>query len=671
MGNNRNGGQASHSSMAGFIWKNADDLWGDFKHTDFGKIILPFTLLRRLECVLEPTREKVLKAYEKYKDNKSRLERELVAASGYPFYNTSKYTLETLGVKHTRSNLEDYISQFSGNVRTIFQQFKFNNSIEALDDAGILYRICKNFSEIDLHPESVPDRMMSNVYEHLIRRFGAEVNEAAEDFMTPRDVVRLATALLLHPDSELFEQQEGVIRTIYDPACGTGGMFSDAISYIGEMTDPDKVPPTLVPFGQEVEPETNAVCLTSMLIRGEKTDNIKLGSTLSNDQLRGHRFHYGIANPPFGKNWSKDAEVVKKEHEELGFNGRFGPGLPSIDDGSMLFLMNLVHKMESEENGGGRVVIVLSGSPLFKGGAGGGESEIRRWLLENDLVEAIIALPTDLFFRTGIGTYLWVLSNKKDKERQGKVQLINAVEYHIPMQKSEGNKRRMVSEEQLTEILQAYEAFEESEISRIYESEHFGYRKVKVLRPLRIALTINAEGFEKLYEHKAWKKLSQGQKKAWEAKLRALEGQILNYTWADQVVFEEPKQDSSLGKVTKAFLNALLDSFGHKDPEYEIAVDKKGNVIYDSDLTDYEQVPLGTDVRSYFQEEVLPHVPDAVIDEGHTDHKDKGIGKIGYEINFNRYFYKYEAPRPLEEIDADLDKVEKEIRVMLDEVTDG
>ena len=403
----------SAASLADFIWKNAEDLWGDFKHTDFGKIILPFTLLRRLECVLEPTRQIVRDNHKAFKDSGIDLDVILRQTTKYPFYNTSEYSLGDLGSGKTAQNLLDYIARFSDNARVIFDQFDFTNTVTRLNKAGVLYKICQNFAKVDLHPDAVPDRAMSNLYEHLIRRFGAEVNEGAEDFMTPRDVVNLATSLLLDPDDALFESSPGLIRTLYDQTCGTGGFLSDAMNHVADFGSRYKVPPVLVPYGQELEPETHAVCLTAMMLRTLESDpgrdlskNIKLGSTLSADHFQGERFHYSVSNPPFGKKWEKDADAVNLEHKEKKYEGRFGPGLPRINDGSMLFLLNLASKMELPANGGGRAAIVLSGSPLFNGGAGSGESEIRRWLLENDLVEAIVALPTEIFFRTAIGNHL-------------------------------------------------------------------------------------------------------------------------------------------------------------------------------------------------------------------------------------------------------------------------
>ncbi|CAM5546386.1 hypothetical protein TMEC54S_00491 [Thauera mechernichensis] len=667
----------SGASLADFIWKNAEDLWGDFKHTDFGKIILPFTLLRRLECVLEPTRESVREAHAAFKDAGIDLDLVLRQATRYPFYNTSEYALSTLGSTKTRQNLQDYIAHFSDNARIIFEQFDFSNTIIRLDKAGVLFKICKNFAGIDLHPEVVPDRVMSNLYEHLIRRFGAEVNEGAEDFMTPRDVVHLATALLLDPDDALFESNPGLIRTLYDPTCGTGGFLTDAMNHVAEYGNRFKVPPVLVPHGQELEPETHAVCLTSMLLRTLESDpgrdlskNIRLGSTLSNDQFANERFHYCLSNPPFGKKWEKDATAVNLEHRDKGYDGRFGPGLPRINDGSMLFLLHLASKLELPENGGGRAAIVLSGSPLFNGGAGSGESEIRRWLLENDLVEAIVALPTEIFFRTGIGTYLWILSNKKDGRREKRVQLINATGFWSSI-KNEGNKRRIVDDEQRRQIVNIYAAAETNDVSRIIDYRTFGYRRIKVLRPLRMSLVVDEAGLSKLQDEKAWQKLSPEHQEVWLAALQQHMGATHLFGWAEAFAEETVRSALAAGNVIKAgktFVKALTNAFGVRDPNGEPVTDADGNTVSDPELTDYENVPLTEDIRDYLAREVLPHLPDAYIDETFRDDKDKAIGRVGYEINFNRFFYKYVPPRKLHDIDEELKQVESEIAALLAEV---
>lgn len=669
--------QIKNTSLADFIWKNADDLWGNFKHVEFGKIILPFTLLRRLECVLEPTRAQVQETVKSLSGTGIDLDVILRQQTGYPFYNTSNYSLASLGATRTRQNLEDYISQFSENARVIFEQFDFVNTLARMDKAGVLYKICLNFSAIDLHPDAVPERVMSNVYEHLIRRFGAEVNEAAEDFMTPRDVVHLAIELLLDPDDQLFIDNPGLIRTLYDPTCGTGGFLSDGMEHVRSLQDRYSIAPVIVPYGQELEPETHAVCLAGMLLKTLESDpardlsrNIKLGSTLAADKHRDEKFHYCVSNPPFGKKWEMDAEAVTKEHSEQKFEGRFGPKLPRVSDGSMLFLLHLLSKLEDPINGGGRAAIVLSGSPLFNGNAGQGESEIRRHLLEQDVVEAIIALPTEIFFRTGIGTYIWILSNKKPKHRKGKVQLINATELYEAMRKSEGNKRRRVGEDQTAEIVRMYSEFAATKESLICESTDFGYRRIKVLRPLRKKMVISPEGMAALAEETAWGKRNEDQQAAWTATFDAVMGHSDDWHWMEAFAKKAAKDNADLGKVDAALIKAFQKSFAVHDPDIAAVFDKKGQIIPDDDLTDYENVPLCTDIRDYLAAEVLPHAEDAYIDETFRDETDGGIGVVGYEINFNRYFYEYQPPRDLEDIDAELKAVEAEIAGMLAEVTE-
>jgi type I restriction enzyme M protein len=467
--------KTSDTTLAAFIWKNAEDLWGDFKHTDFGKIILPLTLLRRLECVLEPTRQAVRQANDKFKAKGLDTDLILRQTARLPFYNTSLYSLATLGATKTKSNLDAYIAGFSDNARVIFDQFNFTDTIARLARADILFKICQNFANTDLHPDVVPDRVMSNIYEHLIRRFGAEVNEAAEDFMTPRDVVHLATTLLLDPDDALFRNNPGLIRTLYDPTCGTGGFLTDAMKHVDGYTAQGKAPPVLIPFGQELEPETHAVALANMLLRRLETEHARdlsaniagPKSTLSHDAFAGMHFHYCLSNPPFGKKWEKDQAFVEREAKEKGFDGRFGAGTPRVSDGSMIFIQHLVDKLERPANGGGRAAIILSGSPLFTGNAGQGESEIRRWLLENDYIEAIVALPTVIFFRTGISTYVWLLTNNKPEARKDKVQLIDATGLHTPMRKAEGKKSRYLNDEQIQAVTRLYANFEAGENVRI------------------------------------------------------------------------------------------------------------------------------------------------------------------------------------------------------------
>lgn len=671
--------KASDTVLASFIWKNAEDLWGDFRHTDFGKIILPFTLLRRLECVLEPTREVVRDTYAKFKDKGLDTDLILRQKAGLPFYNTSQYSLATLGATKTKSNLEAYVAAFSDNARVIFDQFNFTDTIARLARADILFKICQNFANTDLHPDVVPDRVMSNIYEHLIRRFGSEVNEAAEDFMTPRDVVHLATTLLLDPDDALFRNNPGLIRTLYDPTCGTGGFLTDAMNYVDTFAAQGKAPPVLIPFGQELEPETHAVALANMLLRRLETEpsrdlaaNIAgPKSTLSQDAYAGQRFHYCLSNPPFGKKWEKDQAFVEREAKEKGFDGRFGAGTPRVSDGSMLFIQHLISKLEHPAKGGGRAAIILSGSPLFTGTAGGhghSESQIRRWLLEKDYVETIVALPNDIFFRTGIGTYIWLLTNNKPEDRRGKIQLIDATEMHSPMRKAEGNKRRYVSDAQIQDIARLYADYTPGENVRIVDYRDFGYRRIKVQRPLRLVAKVTEEGLAALATSKAFTKLEDTEQSGWLTLLRKHMGQTHPYTWFSSLPALAKK--AGLPKIAKPLATALESALGVRDPNAPEVLDADGNLVADKELEDFETVPLDQPIDAYMAGEVLPHVSDAWVDASFTDDGDGQRGKVGYEINFNRYFYKYTPPRDLHEIDAELKAVEKEIAELLDEVAE-
>lgn len=620
-----------------------------------------------MECVLEPTKQAVIDANEQFKDKGMAMDDILKNVSGNPFYNTSNYNLSNLGGTKTKANLEDYIANFSDNVRVIFEQFDFSSTINKLAKANLLLRICNNFSAIDLHPSVVPDRTMSNVYEHLIARFGAEVGTGSEDFMTPRDIVHLAAALLLEPDNELFEQKQGLIRTIYDQTCGTSGFLTDMMNYVEGYKDRYNVAPVLVPYGQELQPETHAVALGSMLLKKLESDpsrdlsqNIKLGSTLSQDHYSGQHFHYQCSNPPFGMSWAKDAAKVQQEYSEKGFTGRFGAGLPKASDGSMLFLQNLISKLEKPENGGGRGAIVLSGSPLFNGGAGSGESEIRRFILESDYLEAIVALPTDIFFRTGIGTYIWLISNRKPEHRKGKVQLIDATGMGASMRKNEGNKRKFVDQNSIDEITRIYADFQESPISKIFDYTDFGYRRVKVLRPLRIDLVFDAEKLNTFKDSKEFGKLAESDQNAVSSYIEKQFGESKDYTWFETSFLK----NLPLSKVSKALKNALISAFGVQNPDAD-TVTINGDVQMDSDLTDYENIPLKQDIQAYMEKEVLPHAPDAVIDTSYTDSKDNQVGVVGYEINFNRYFYVFEQPRHPNEIMAEIKELSAEVAQLL------
>ena len=497
------------SQVAAFIWSVADLLRGDFKQSQYGRVILPFTLLRRLECVLAPTKANVLAEYEKVKalplPEEAKEKLLFKSTQGLAFFNTSELDLVRLGQKDIRSNLNNYIQNFSKDAREIFEHFKFDEFTGLLDDANLLYKVVQKFATTDLSPENISNHEMGLVFEELIRRFAESSNETAGEHFTPRDIVRLTTGLIFSQDDDALNK-DGVIRTIYDPTAGTGGFLSSGTEYVYEH-NPEAV---MRVFGQELNPESYAICKADMLIKGQDVRNIKLGNTLSNDQLAYDKFDYMLSNPPFGVDWKKIEQEIKDEHEQKGFEGRFGAGLPRVSDGSLLFLMHLISKMRQPDQGsdqGSRIGIILNGSPLFTGSAGSGESEIRRYILEADLLEAIIALPTDMFYNTGIATYVWVLSNKKEVERKGKVHLINAANLSSKMRKSLGSKRNYLTDAETKTITQNYGAFEavdtltldgESEqqkpfSSKIFNSYEFGYRRVTIERPLRLSTQLSDE----------------------------------------------------------------------------------------------------------------------------------------------------------------------------------
>ena len=637
----------NQQNLADFIWSVADVLRGDFRQSEFGRIILPFTVLRRLECVLEPTRDKVRSQFLAMQASGVDMSLILPATAGATFYNVSQFALDSVGSTSTRANLEDYIAKFSANARQVFEHFAFDGWLEKLEKANLLYLVTQKFASIDLHPNVISNHEMGLVFEHLIRKFAESANDTAGEFFTPRDVVRLATTLIFAPDHQALNG-DGVVRTVYDCAAGTGGFLSSAIEQVAEWNPNAR----LVPYAQELNPETYAISVADKLIQGYDTKNIKLGNTLSNDLLPHEQFDYCLANPPFGVKWEKVQKQVQDEQAGLGFAGRFGAGLPRVGDGSLLFLMHLLSKRKPAEQGGTRIGIVLSGSPLFNGGAGSGESEIRRWILENDWLEAIIALPNDLFYNTGIGTYIWVLSNHKDAARKGQVQLIDATAMHAPMRKSLGSKRKFLSEEQIAEIAKLHEAGENAPNSKVFATTDFGYRRITVERPLRLRFSVTPD---KLAAYQATKGADQSELFA------TVEGSFDNMSAFLKAV--------GIKKLGKGALKALLACFGERDGDAQPVLDDKGNVQADSDLREFENVPLNQSIDDYFAREVLPHVPDAWIDTGKTDAKDGQVGIVGYEINFNRYFYIYQPPRALAEIDADLKAVEAEIAALLGEVT--
>lgn len=483
----------NQQNLAAEIWNVADTLRGDFRQSEFGRVILPFTVLRRLECVLEPTRQEVFDYYDAIKTTAIDLNLVLPDKAKANFYNVSKFSLETLGSTSTRANLEDYVAKFSPNARQIFEHFEFGKWLERLERANLLFLVAQKFAAMDLHPNTLTNHEMGLVFEHLIRMFAESANDTAGEFFTPRDVVRLVTTLVFAPDHEALTG-EGVVRTVYDPAAGTGGFLSSAIEQVKEWNPKA----TLVPYAQELNPETYAISVADKLIQGYDVKNLKLGNTLNNDQLKHERFDYCLANPPFGVKWEKVQGDVHNEHVDEGYAGRFGPGLPRVGDGSLLFLMHLLSKRKpvDKDSRGTRIGIVLSGSPLFNGGAASGESEIRRWILENDFLEAVIALPTDLFYNTGIGTFVWLLTNNKSEERKGLVQLIDATDMHSPMRKSLGNKRKLLDEDQITEIAKLFDEMPKKGKSKVFKTTEFGYRRITVERPLRLRFEVTPERLE-------------------------------------------------------------------------------------------------------------------------------------------------------------------------------
>ncbi|MFM5063300.1 N-6 DNA methylase [Aeromonas veronii] len=646
------------SSLANLIWSVADLLRGDFKQSQYGRIILPFTVLRRLECVLAPTRDKVLTTAESTKALPELARHKLLLnAAGQSFYNTAKLTLDNLGEKQIGDNLDAYVRGFSREAFEVFEHFNFAASIDLLEDADLLYKVVRNFANVDLSPETVDNYHMGLVFEELIRKFAESSNETAGEHFTPRDIVRLTTSLVFAADDEALTTA-GVVRTIYDPTAGTGGFLSCGMEYLHELNPAAR----LATFGQELNPESFAICKADMLIKGQDISNIKLGNTLSDDQLPTDRFDYCLSNPPFGVDWKKVEKQVRDEHLLKGHSGRFGAGLPRVSDGSLLFLQHLIAKMKPE---GSRIGIILNGSPLFTGGAGSGESEIRRYILEHDLLDTLVALPTDMFYNTGIATYIWVLSNHKPAERKGKVLLINASDLHSPMRKSLGSKRKQLSDEAIEQIVRLASRFEASPIAKIFPTTAFGYRRLTIERPLKLAFyPQDAERLANLTADKGWTKLDGTLQSAI---LTAL-GQFAEVKLLSRDKFKK-QLTKLLGEVklpAPAF-KLLVNHLAEQDDAAEVCK-TKGEPEANADLRDNENVPLGEDIYDYLKREVLPHVPDAWIDTSKTDPLDGQVGIVGYEIPFNRHFYQYQPPRELAAIDADLDAVAKEIMQLLAEV---
>lgn len=652
----------NHSQTAAFLWSIADLLRGDFKQSQYGRIILPFTLLRRMECVLEPTKQAVVResfAQEGRPDHVR--EMLLLRAAGQPFFNASKLTLDTLSDKQTADDLLSYVQSFSKDAHEIFEHFHFEDFVQQLASANLLYQVTQRFAAADLSPKRISNFGMGIIFEELIRKFAESSNETAGEHFTPRDIVHLTTSLVITDQDHKLAPNR--IVTIYDPTAGTGGFLSEGDEYIQSISD--KVTVSL--HGQELNPESYAICKADMLIKGQKVENIKLGNTLSNDQLAGpeHRFDFMLSNPPFGVEWKKVQKQISSEHSEKGFNGRFGPGLPRVSDGSLLFLLHLVSKMRDPREGGSRIGIILNGSPLFTGGAGSGESEIRRYLLQNDLVDAIIALPTDMFYNTGIATYVWVLSNHKAAVRQGKVQLIDGSQHFAKMRKSLGSKRQYITEDQIDELVRLYGRFEQTAQSKIFPVEAFGYRRITVERPLRLNFQVSSQRIEKVLEEKAIDKLDAVVRQRLTEALQAMDASVLHRN--REQFSKQLKKTLNAHDVSPSApeMKAILNALSERDPEADICM-VKGQPEADTGLRDNENVPLGESVYDYFEREVKTHVADAWIDESKRDEQDGEVGIVGFEIPFNRHFYVFQPPRPLEEIDRDLKACTDRIKQMIE-----
>ncbi len=715
----------THEELKGKIREIANRLRGPYRPPQYRLVMLPMIVLRRLDCVLEPTKDAVLKRCDELEMQQvpeGAWDRLLGKAADpnrvHPLYNTSPYTFSRLlgDAENIAPNLVSYINSFSLTARHIFERFKFAEQIEKLDDSNRLFTIIKAMTDVDLHPNRVDNLQMGYLFEHLVMRFNEQANEEAGDYFTPREVIRLMANLIYTWEQDVYKP--GIYRTIYDPACGTGGMLSESSKLILSQNQRAQ----LALFGQEHNDESWAICCSDMLIKDEDTDNIVLGDTLGDgktkDGFEGKQFHYLMANPPFGVEWKDQKEMVQREHKTVGFSGRFGAGLPAISDGSLLFLQHMISKMHPYEEGdedrpGSKIAIVFNGSPLFSGDAGSGPSNIRRWIIENDWLDAIVALPDQLFYNTGIFTYIWLVTNRKLPKRRGKVQIIDGTRFFQKMKKSLNNKRNEITEDQIQHLTRVYGSYQDGEtaevqidddtetrvISRIFENREFGFLKVRVERPLRMNFEVTPERIEKLEEQTAFVNLAKSKRKdttgaeheiekgketqdAIRAVLMTLEdrGRYMDKEVFCADVVEAAKRFGV--KIPAPIKKAVFAALGKRDPGAEICRDSKGRPEPDSELRDTENIPLpsGTklplpmgfgpdkpndrlveafrdDIDAYIAREVLPHVPDAWVDYDKTN--------VGYEIPINRHFYVYKPPRPLDQIEADIARLEKEIAGLL------
>jgi type I restriction enzyme M protein len=653
----------AHSSKVAFIWSIAELLRGDYKRSEYGKVVLPFVVLRRLDCVLADSKQKVLEANAKLPKQLENREPALMAAAGHSFYNLSKLDFTKLlnEPDHLKENLEAYIHGFSSAAQDVLERFSFQMQIERLASADLLFRVVSLFADLDLHPSQVSNLEMGYMFEELIRRFSEQSNETAGEHFTPREVIRLMVDLLFIEDTELLTTP-GKIVTMLDPAAGTGGMLSVAEDRLRELNGKA----TLKAFGQELNEESYAICKSDLMIKGQDPSNIQLGNSFTKDAFAGQTFDYLLANPPFGVDWSKVEEPIRQEHEQKGFAGRFGPGLPRKSDGQLLFLLHMMAKMRPAAKGGSRIAIVFNGSPLFSGAAGSGESEIRRWIIENDMLESVIGLPDQLFYNTGISTYIWVVTNRKHQRRAGHVQLIDAREQFVKMRKSLGDKRKEIAPEQIDEITRLYGDYAEGPNVRILPNEAFGFNRITTERPLRLVWRGGPDAAAALEGEKAYRDLVTG--KGADPKAGAALQQRL--TVAVTAVLPEPASDRKTAEkqlkdqlgVTWADLKApvkkaLLNALAVRQDDAPPVPGKGGSFEPDVDLRDNENVPLGEDIDAYMAREVLPYAADAWVDHDKT--------KTGYEIPFTRHFHVYTPPRPLKEIDAEIRDLQTKLQELL------
>ncbi len=660
---------------AAFIWSVADLLRGDYKQSEYGKVVLPLTVIRRLDCVLEPTKQAVLERQKQLAGRIENVEPVLQAVAGQQFYNTSPLTFTKLldDPNTIADSLHLYIGGFSAAAKDIIEKFDFGIQIDRLSKANVLYQVVGKFADIDLHPEAVSNLEMGYLYEELIRRFSELSNETAGEHFTPREVIRLMVNLLFIDDADDVLTKPGIVKTLCDPACGTGGMLSVAEDHLRALNPQAR----LEVFGQELNAETYAVCRSDMMLKGQDASHIAYGNSFSEDHHDGEHFDYLLANPPFGVEWKKVEGEVRKEADTKGFNGRFGAGLPRINDGSFLFLQHMISKMKRPEDGGTRLAIVFNGSPLFTGAAGSGESEIRRWIIENDWLEAVVALPDQLFYNTGISTYFWVVTNRKAPERQGKVQLVDAREYSVKMRKSLGEKRKEISSAQIDEITRLYGDFQEGEKVKIFPNEAFGFLRITVDRPLRLRWEITEETILRALAAKAIQKLPVDVQEAISELLS--EHKAARFTTEKEMVKAMGPAMAGLG-VAGPVQKAVWSALAVRDADAPVITDRKGNPEADPELRDNENVPLPdmpvkfvadptdrfamleyrTAVDDHMRDEVLPYVTDAWVEHDRT--------KLGYEIPLTRHFYHYVPPRPLVEIDAEIKALEDEIQRLLIEV---